>query len=99
MITDERERSLGWRVPQRFTGGREVRCSAFMVFPAYLPGGVLRAGWFPLLVHPDTPTIMIVPRRFCHPNWCASGPKNEPTKTMGPYSVSNWNSLALIVAR
>lgn len=67
MITDEMERSLGWRVPKRHTAGREVFCSASMVFRTHLPGGILRAGWFPLLVHPDTPAIMIVPRRFWPP--------------------------------
>lgn len=60
-ITNEMERGLGWAVPKSLTGGREVLSTTFMVFRGQLPGRVLQSGWFPLLVHDDTPAVMIVP--------------------------------------
>ena len=60
-ITGEIERGLGWAVPPSLTGGREVLSTTFMVFRDHLPGRLLRSGWFPLLIHDDTPAVVIVP--------------------------------------
>jgi hypothetical protein len=67
MITDERERGMGWRVPKSCTGGRDVWSTSVMVFRMHIPGLVLRSGWFPLLTHPETTAVMIVPKKFWQP--------------------------------
>jgi hypothetical protein len=64
MITDEMERGMGWLVPRSCTGGVEVRSTTFMVFRGHIPGRRLASGWFPLLTHPETPAVMIVPCRY-----------------------------------
>lgn len=64
MITDEMERGLGAVVPKSLTGDRRVRSTTIMVFRKHLPGGILRNGLLPILVHPDTPAVMIVPQEF-----------------------------------
>jgi hypothetical protein len=64
MITNEMERGMGWTVPKSCTGGREVSSTTFMVFRKHIPGRALRCSWFPLLTHPKTPAVMIVPKRY-----------------------------------
>jgi hypothetical protein len=77
MITDEMERGMGWVAPKSCTGGRQVISTGFMVFRRHLPDGVLRCGWFPLLTHPETPAVMIVPSKYWPPDlvriWSAGG--------------------------
>jgi hypothetical protein len=63
-ITNEMERGMGWLVPRSMTGGREVLSTGFMVFRSHIPGRRLQGGWFPLLIHDDTPAVMIVPSQF-----------------------------------
>jgi hypothetical protein len=63
-ITNEMERGMGWMVPRSLTGGCEVLSTGFMVFRRHIPGRRLQSGWFPLLIHDDTPAVMIVPRDF-----------------------------------
>lgn len=79
MITDQMERGMGWVVPKSCTRGREVVSTSFMVFRRHLPDGILRCGWFPLLTHPETPAVMIVPLRYWPPDlvrlWTASAPE------------------------
>jgi hypothetical protein len=60
-ITDERDRKMGWVVPPTLTGGKEVFATTFMVFRSHLPQRHLQSGWFPLLIHAETPAVMIVP--------------------------------------
>jgi hypothetical protein len=44
---------------------RKVLVSTFAVFRQHLPGGVMAGrSWFPVLVHPYTHAMMIVPRQF-----------------------------------
>jgi hypothetical protein len=64
MITDEMERGMGWAVPRSLTDGEEVLATTFMVFRSHLPGRRLHSGWFPLLIHAETPAIMIVPSTY-----------------------------------
>lgn len=66
MLANESEvdREFGWLVPKSWTEGREVRATQFMVFRKHLPGGFLRSGWFPLLVHDQTAAVMICPKNF-----------------------------------
>ena len=63
MITDELDRGMDWKVPLALTA-RDVRCSNFMVFRQHLPSNVLSFTWFPILVHPSTPAVMMVPFEF-----------------------------------
>lgn len=60
LVTDEMDRSMGGQVPAALTD-KEVRIAAFMVFRKHIPGGVLSATQFPILVHPATQAVMIVP--------------------------------------
>ncbi len=62
-ITDEMDRSMGWRLPDMLTD-REAYAATFMVFRRHIPNGVLSAGCFPILTHPSTQAVMIVPGEF-----------------------------------
>lgn len=64
MITNEMERGMGWVVPKSCTEGREVISTSYMVVRQHLPNGVLRCAWYPLLTHPDTAAVMIVPSSY-----------------------------------
>ena len=60
VVTDEMARSLGWKVPEALTDN-DVRAAAFLIFRQHIPGRVLTASLFPILVHPSTQAVMIVP--------------------------------------
>ncbi|MCX9155647.1 hypothetical protein OPU71_05855 [Niveibacterium sp. 24ML] len=62
-ITDEVTRSLGWKLPRSLTD-RDVYSTTFMVFRKHIPNGTLTAGCFPILTHPSTQFVMIVPFEF-----------------------------------
>lgn len=62
-VTDEMDRSMGWRLPDLLTD-KEAFTAAFMVFRKHIPNGVLTAGRFPILIHPSTQAVMIVPFEF-----------------------------------
>jgi hypothetical protein len=62
-ITNEMDRSMGWRLPREVTP-RDVRAATFMVFRKHIPNGVLAAAAFPILAHPSTEAVMIVPFEF-----------------------------------
>ncbi len=59
----EQPRLMGERVSPTLTD-KTVYASAFMVFRKHIPGGVLRSGCVPILVHPSTPAVMVVPHEF-----------------------------------
>lgn len=63
LITDEVDRSMGLRLPPVFTAC-EMRSAVFMVCREHIPSGVLTSGKFPILTHPDTAAVMIVPFEF-----------------------------------
>ena len=64
MITNEMERALDWMAPPTLTDGKAVRSSGFIVFRQHLPDKILRGRFFPLLVHPETAAVMIVPNKY-----------------------------------
>lgn len=71
-LQDGRDRFQNLAVPPVVTG-RKVLVSTFAVFRRHLPGGVMAGrSWFPLLVHPYTHAVMIVPRQFW-PDGLAAG--------------------------
>lgn len=60
LVTEETDRSMGWKVPEAFTD-KDVRAATFLVFRKHIPRGVLHGPPFPILVHPSTQAVMIVP--------------------------------------
>ncbi len=62
-VTNEMDRTMGWRLPLELTD-RPVFSAAVMVWRRHIPAGVLSAASFPVLAHPDTQAVMIVPVEF-----------------------------------
>ena len=52
------------RSPQSLTGGRQMFLVDVMVHREHLPGGVLNGVVFPILHHPQTANVWIVPARY-----------------------------------
>ncbi|HEY6096338.1 MAG TPA: hypothetical protein VIU93_15465 [Gallionellaceae bacterium] len=63
LVSDKMDRSMNFRLPHVLSN-REIRAAAFMVFRKHIPTGVLTAGTFPILIHPSTDAVMIVPCEF-----------------------------------
>ncbi len=63
LVSDEMDRSMGFKLPAVFSN-KEISAAAFMVFRKHIPNGVLNAGIFPILTHPSTQAVMIVPFEF-----------------------------------
>ncbi len=63
LVTDEMDRSMGFALPKVFSP-KAIQSAAFMVFRQHLPTGVLSASVFPILTHPSTPAVMMVPFEF-----------------------------------
>jgi hypothetical protein len=61
LVSDEMGRQMGWLLPKHFADGRKVYAATYMVFRQHLPDGYLESRWLPLLIHPDTDSVMIVP--------------------------------------
>ncbi|WP_431263252.1 hypothetical protein ACQ859_25110 [Roseateles chitinivorans] len=62
-VTDERTRQMG-TVADGVFSHRPLRDSTIVVFRRHLPTGVLLHGLLPLLTHPSTPAVMILPEAF-----------------------------------
>lgn len=62
-VTDEMSRTLSDDLPPVFST-RPLRSTTFMVFRRHLPAGVLTSGLLPILTHPSTGAVMIVPAEF-----------------------------------
>lgn len=69
-LADEVERAYDIPVPDLLTE-RQVLITTFVVFRRHLPENVLNGAWFPILTHPDTRALMIVPRQFWPQNLIA----------------------------
>ena len=63
LITEEVDHSMGLRLPPVFSA-QDMRSAVFMVFRDHLPNEILSGGTFPILMHPSTPAVMIVPFEF-----------------------------------
>lgn len=63
LVTDEVDRSMGFELPRVFSS-KPVRSATFMVFRKHIPNGVLSASLFPILTHPSTRAVMVVPFEF-----------------------------------
>lgn len=63
LVTDEVDRSMGFELPEVFSS-KPVLSATFMVFRKHVPNGVLSTGLFPILTHPSTRAVMMVPFEF-----------------------------------
>lgn len=70
-VTDEMDRSLGFSLPPVFSR-RPLQSCALMVFRRHLPRGVLTSPILPLLTHPSTPAVMILPAPFWPPGFAGA---------------------------
>jgi hypothetical protein len=64
VITDELDRAMGLMVPKTYSQGLPLVSTSAMVFRKHLPGGFLRQSYFPILTHPSTNAVWIVPSRY-----------------------------------
>jgi hypothetical protein len=64
IITDGLNRGMGYVSPKSCTYGRDARSSSVMVFRRDIPCGYLRQSLFPLLIHPDTTAVAIIPLQY-----------------------------------
>ncbi len=63
LVTDEADRSMKFALPKVFSR-KDIQMSTFMVFRKHIPNGVLNMKMFPVLIHPATAAVMIVPFEF-----------------------------------
>lgn len=63
LVTDEMDRSMGFELPKVFSE-KVVQSATFMGFRKHIPNGVLSSGLFPVLTHPSTRAVMMVPFEF-----------------------------------
>ena len=64
MITDEYRREMQVSVPKAIAEIEDVTLTSLVVFRKDLPNEYLTNSFFPLLTHPNTPAVMIVPSKF-----------------------------------
>ena len=64
IITDEYGREMRQPVPKTIAGIEDVTLTTIIVFRKDLPHEYLTSGFFPVLTHPNTPAVMIVPSKF-----------------------------------
>jgi hypothetical protein len=62
-LTDEQEVAFNLPVPPALTS-HPVFATGILFFRKHLPQQLLSAAWMPLLVHPETRAVMVVPRQF-----------------------------------
>ena len=62
-VSNEMDRNMGWQLPGLLTD-KNVRAASFMIFRKHIPNGMLEATTFPLLIHPATAAVLIVPVAF-----------------------------------
>jgi hypothetical protein len=63
LVTEEVDRTLQFRLPRVFSR-HEVCSGIFMLFRQHIPNGVLSCGLFPVLTHPATPAVLMLPFEF-----------------------------------
>ncbi|MGM9480172.1 hypothetical protein ACS5PN_03165 [Roseateles sp. NT4] len=63
LVTEEADRTLQFRLPRVFCS-QDVCSGIFMLFRKHIPNGVLSCGLFPVLTHPSTPAVLMLPFEF-----------------------------------
>jgi hypothetical protein len=59
-VTDEAAYTMGFTLPKVFSD-KEIRWVTALVCRRHIPKGILSSGFYPLLIHPSTQAVMIVP--------------------------------------
>lgn len=59
-VTDEAAYTMGFTLPKVFSD-KEIRWVTTIVCRKHIPDGVLSSGFYPILIHPSTRAVMIVP--------------------------------------
>jgi hypothetical protein len=59
-VTDEAAHTMGFTLPKVFSD-KEIRWVTALVCRRHIPKGILSSGFYPLLIHPSTQAVMIVP--------------------------------------
>ncbi len=85
-LTDEYDQTVRTPLPRRLTDGREVYFGATMFHRSRLPGGVLRAGVFPIVIAPQaTEANMVLPLPYwsarLQETWAALGARLDSAPT------------------
>ncbi len=63
-LAHERDRFVSQPIPKSISLGSPVVATSFMVVRKHLPLGVLLNSYFPLLTHPKTKAVMVLPARY-----------------------------------
>jgi hypothetical protein len=63
-LADERSLFLAEAIPKSIGGDSPIVANTAMFPRKHMPGGVLNASYFPLLVHPKTTATLMVPARY-----------------------------------
>ena len=66
-ITNEMDRTMDWQLPDVISD-KDVHATITMMFRRHLPNGILAASCFPILIHPATHAVMMVPCEFWPPD-------------------------------
>jgi hypothetical protein len=66
-LAAETERFVRYPVPKSLAQGSPIFVNSFMIARKHLPTGYLGANYFPILVHPETKAILLVPARYWDP--------------------------------
>lgn len=64
MLADEYERALGWAIPSSISRDRDVRSTGVMVHRKHLPQRLLTRPFVPVLAHPESRMVFIVPSTY-----------------------------------
>jgi hypothetical protein len=68
MLAGELEGGRGQRIPKSISRGVDVFSTAVMFHRKHLPTGLLSQGHFPVLFHPSTKAVIVVPSRYWSPD-------------------------------
>lgn len=61
MLAIETNRAMGIPIPKSIAEGRKIFSTTIMWRRRHLPSGVLKGSYFPVLVHPKTTAVLVVP--------------------------------------
>lgn len=68
MLENEMDRAMGIPIPMVITGGIPLRSASVVFHRKHLPVNYLTAGFFPLLIHKETKSCMVLPSKYWSPD-------------------------------
>lgn len=68
-LADERTTFMAHPIPSSIAGTTPLLSGCHMFIRKHLPGGTLTTSYFPLLVHPKTKAVLVVPARYWDPDF------------------------------